>query len=84
MFSDAYKIKIVDDVIYEVYGKYIQRTQGGIEIAGFNPSAEDGQEDTDEAVESGVDIVLNHRLRDCSSLYDKKSFKVFLRDYVKK
>ena len=43
MFSDVYKIKMVDDVIYEVYGKYIQRTQGEIEIAGFNPSAEDGR-----------------------------------------
>ncbi|GJQ80878.1 putative translationally controlled tumour protein [Trypoxylus dichotomus] len=84
MFSDTYKIKLVDEVLYEVYAKLIQRTQGGIEIAGFNPSAEEADEGTDEAVESGVDVVLNHRLQETFMFGDKKSYTAYLKDYMKK
>jgi len=84
MFSDTYKIKLVDDVIYEVYGKLITRKAGDIEIAGFNPSAEEADEGTDEAVESGVDVVLNHRLQETFAFGDKKSYTLYLKDYMKK
>ncbi|KAI4464377.1 translationally controlled tumor protein-related [Holotrichia oblita] len=84
MFSDTYKMKLVDEVVYEVYGKLIQRTQGGVEIAGFNPSAEEADEGTDEAVESGVDVVLNHRLQETFIFGDKKSYTAYLKDYMKK
>ncbi|XP_014239063.1 translationally-controlled tumor protein homolog [Trichogramma pretiosum] len=84
MFSDTYKIKLVDDVIYEVYGKLIQRKNGEIEIAGFNPSAEEADEGTDEAVESGVDVVLNHRLQESFAFHDKKSYTLYLKDFMKK
>lgn len=84
MFSDTYKIKLVDEVIYEVYGKLVQRKQGDIEIAGFNPSSEEADEGTDEAVETGVDIVLNHRLCETFAFGDKKSYTLYLKDYMKK
>lgn len=84
MFSDTYKLKLVDEVLYEVYGKLIQRKQGDIEIAGFNPSAEEADEGTDEAVESGVDVVLNHRLAETYAFPDKKSYTAYLKDYMKK
>lgn len=84
MFSDTYKIKLVDDVLYEVYGKLITRKSGSVEIAGFNPSAEEADEGTDEAVESGVDIVLNHRLQETFAFGDKKSYTLYLKDYMKK
>ncbi|XP_045459193.1 translationally-controlled tumor protein homolog [Melitaea cinxia] len=84
MFSDTYKIKLVDEVIYEVTGKLETRTQGDIKIEGFNPSAEDADEGTDSATESGVDIVLNHRLVECYAFGDKKSFTLYLKDYMKK
>ncbi|CAH2104185.1 unnamed protein product [Euphydryas editha] len=84
MFSDTYKIKLVDEVIYEVTGKLETRTQGDIRIEGFNPSAEDADEGTDSATESGVDIVLNHRLVECYAFGDKKSFTLYLKDYMKK
>ena len=29
MFSDTYKLKLVDDVVYEVYGKLVTRKQSG-------------------------------------------------------
>lgn len=84
MFSDTYKIKLIDEVVYEVYGKLVQRRHGEIEIAGFNPSAEEADEGNDEAVESGVDIVLNHRLCETFAFNDKKSYTAYLKDYMKK
>ena len=84
MFSDTYKMKLIDDVLYEVYGKVVTRKSGDIEIAGFNPSAEEADEGTDVAVESGVDVVLNHRLQETYAFNDKKSYTLYLKDYMKK
>lgn len=84
MFSDTYKIKLVDDVLYEVYGKLVSRKQGDVQIEGFNPSAEEASEGTEEAVESGVDVVLNHRLSETYAFGDKKSFTAYLKEYMKK
>lgn len=84
MFSDSFKMKLVDDVIYEVYGKLVSRSQDEITIAGSNPSAEEADEGTDLTTESGVDIVLNHRLCETYAFGDKKSFTLYLKDYMKK
>ncbi|KAG7197395.1 hypothetical protein KM043_018499 [Ampulex compressa] len=84
MFSDTYKMKLIDDVLYEVYGRLIIRKAHDIEIAGFNPSAEEDDEGTDETVESGVDVVLNHRLQETFAFGDKKSYTLYLKDYMKK
>ncbi|XP_014489127.1 PREDICTED: translationally-controlled tumor protein homolog [Dinoponera quadriceps] len=84
MFSDAYKIKLVDNVLYEVYGKLVTRKSGDVDIAGFNPSAEEASEGTDEIVQSGVDVVLNHRLQETFAFGDKKSYTLYLKDYMKK
>jgi len=83
MFSDTYKIKLVNDVLYEVYGKLISRTHGDIQLDGANPSAEEADEGTDAACENGVDIVLNSRLVE-TGFADKKQFTVYLKDYMKK
>ena len=83
MFSDTYKIKLVSEVLYEVTGKLETRKLGDVQIDGANPSAEEADEGTDEAVESGVDIVLNHRLSE-TGFADKKQFTVYLKDYMKK
>jgi len=84
MFADTYKMKLVDEVIYEVYGKLISRAGDEIVLAGSNPSAEEADEGTDSAVETGVDIVLNHRLQESFAFGDKKSFTLYLKDYMKK
>lgn len=83
MFSDTYKIKLIDDVVYEVYGKLISRADGDIKLDGANPSAEEADEGTDSSVQTGVDIVLNHRLTE-TGFGDKKSFTLYLKDYMKK
>jgi len=82
LFSDTYKMKLTDEVMYEVYGKLLTRKLGDVQIDGANPSAEEADEATDEAVESGVDIVLNHRLVETS--FDKKGYMAYLKDYMKK
>jgi len=84
MFSDTYKMKLVDEVIYEVYGKLVQRRQDDIQLDGANPSAEEADEGTDSNVESGVDVVLNHRLCESYAFHDKKSYTGYLKDYMKK
>lgn len=85
MFSDSYKMKLIDNVIYEVYGKNITRKQGDVVIEGFNPSAEEADEGTaDTEAESGVDVVLNHRLCETYAFNDKKSYTLYLKDYMKK
>lgn len=76
-------MRLVDEVAYEVYGKLTSRTHGDVKIDGANPSAEDAEEGTDSATECGVDIVLNGRLVE-THFSDKKSFMVYLKDYMKK
>ncbi|XP_020295340.1 translationally-controlled tumor protein homolog isoform X2 [Pseudomyrmex gracilis] len=63
---------------------FVTRKSGDIEIAGFNPSVEEADEGTDEIVESGVDVVLNHRLQETFAFGDKKSYTLYLKDYMKK
>ncbi|XP_025425178.1 translationally-controlled tumor protein homolog [Sipha flava] len=84
MFSDTYKYKLVDGVLYEVYGKLITRKLGDVTLDGANPSAEEASEGTEEAVESGVDVVLNHRLMETYAFPDKKSFTLYLKEYMKR
>lgn len=84
MFSDTYKIKLVDNVIYEVTGKLISRALGDVQLDGANPSAEEVEEGTESAVESGVDVVLNHRLSETYAFNDKKAYTGYLKDYMKK
>lgn len=83
MFTDSYKMKLIDDVIYEVYGSTVSR-KDDIKLDGANPSAEEADEGTDANVESGVDIVLNSRLVESYAFGDKKSFTLYLKDYMKK
>ncbi|CAL8118814.1 unnamed protein product [Orchesella dallaii] len=83
MFSDTYKIKLVDEVMYEVYGKLVSRASGDVQLAGANPSAEEAEESSELAVESGVDIVLNHRLQETFA-FDKKGYMGYLKEYMKK
>merc|ERR1712076_146984 len=85
LFSDTYPMKLVDDCVYEVYGKHISRTEGDIQLAGSNASAEgaDADEGGDSSTVSGVDLVLNHRLTE-TGFGSKKDYMVYLKDYMKK
>merc|ERR1711881_44251 len=83
MFSDTYPIKLVHECLWEVTGKHISRTQDDIQLAGPNASAEEAEEGTDAASESGVDVILNHRLVE-TGFGSKKDYTTYLKDYMKK
>merc|ERR1719222_1466051 len=76
-------MKLIDDCLYEVYGKHITRTEGEIQLAGSNASAEEAGEGTDVNAESGIDIVLNHRLTS-TGFGTKKDYVVYLKGYMAK
>jgi len=82
MFTDTYKYKLVDDVVYEVTGKYETRKAGEVVLDGANPSAEEADEGTEEGAESGVNIVLDNRLVETG--FDKKGYTGYLKEYMKK
>merc|ERR1712119_74918 len=70
--------------MYEVYGKHITRALGtDIQLAGSNASAEEADEGTEEATESGVDLILNHRLVE-TGFGKKAGYMTYLKDYMKK
>jgi hypothetical protein len=55
-------------------------------LAGANASAEgeDADDGSEVGVESGVDIVLNHRLQETFAFGDKKGYTAYLKEYMKK
>ena len=84
--SDSFPMKLVDDLIYEFKGKHVVRKEGEIVLAGANPSAEgeDGDDGSDEHVERGLDLVLNHGLQEMNVYEDQKAFKSYIKDFMKK
>jgi hypothetical protein len=88
LFSDSYKMQLIDDLIYEVEGKVIS-VSGDIDEAliGGNKATEptedgdDGDTGVDPNVVTGINIVLTHKLQ--SVPYDKTSFKEWLKTYMK-
>nr|AID69538.1 translationally controlled tumor protein [Stichopus monotuberculatus]AID69539.1 translationally controlled tumor protein [Stichopus monotuberculatus] len=91
LFSDSYKMKLVDDLYWRVTGKLTTESNDVDEsVYGGNASAEGGGETFDSNVQSGVDIVLAHRLKEVCDLGRKEYLKLFkeygtkLNDYYKK
>ncbi|KAI9481075.1 MAG: translationally controlled tumor protein [Benjaminiella poitrasii] len=80
LFSDAYPIKEIDDVAYEVDCKMITISEGDIDI-GANPSAEGGDEDVDSTSETVNNVVYSFRLSPTS--FDKKSYMTYIKGYMK-
>lgn len=83
MFSDIYKMKVSDDgIFYEVEGKVVTRSEGIDEsLIGGNASAEEACEGTVESAVSGVDITLNHKLRE--TCFGKKDYQAYIKGYMK-
>merc|ERR1712079_214365 len=84
LFSDTYPIKLVEDCIYEVTGKHVSRKAGSdFVLEGSNASAEEADEGTEEASESGVDLILNQRLVE-TGFGKKADYMTYLKDYMKR
>uniref|UniRef100_A0A7E4W2D4 Translationally-controlled tumor protein homolog n=1 Tax=Panagrellus redivivus TaxID=6233 RepID=A0A7E4W2D4_PANRE len=82
--SDSFPLKLVDNLIYEFKGRQVVRKEGEILLDGANPSAEDEDEGSEEHVERGIDIVLNHRLIEMNCYEDAGTFKSYIKGYMKK
>ncbi|KAJ1670472.1 hypothetical protein EV182_008186 [Spiromyces aspiralis] len=84
LFSDAYPVKLVDDIAYEVDCKMVQIKEGVDVDIGANPSTEgdaDDQYDADDTVTTVNNIAHSFRLQATS--FDKSSYKVYIKDYMK-
>ncbi|KAF7579712.1 hypothetical protein FOB63_004782 [Clavispora lusitaniae] len=82
LLSDAYDVKLVDNVVYEADCAMVQVGNGGDVDIGGNPSAEGGEEDLDEGVETVNNVVYSFRLQ--QTQFDKKSFLTYIKGYMKK
>jgi len=83
LFTDSYDVKLVDDIMYEVVGKHITRTQEDIQLAGSNASAEEFDEGTESSSVSGIDLVIDNRLTE-TGFGSKKDYLTYLKGYMKK
>ncbi|EMR09209.1 hypothetical protein PNEG_02545 [Pneumocystis murina B123] len=81
LISDAYNLKEVDDVVYEVDCAMVQIKQGEVDI-GANPSAEGDEEVAEDGVEIVNNVVYSFRL--VSTTYTKKDYQVYIKSYLKK
>ncbi|GJE87457.1 translationally controlled tumor-like protein [Phanerochaete sordida] len=81
MFSDAFPIKEIDGIAYEVDCALVTVKPGADIDIGANPSAEEA----DEGVEDGAITINNvvHSFRLQSTSFDKKSYLTYLKGYMK-
>jgi len=82
--SDTYPMVLVDDVVFEVEGKRVTKTDSNDFNIGGNPSAEAAEED--ESVEGPVsttviNVVDAHALT--QTTFDKKSYMTYIKGYMK-
>ncbi|KAE8337384.1 translationally-controlled tumor protein [Aspergillus arachidicola] len=85
LISDAFNLKEVDKVLFEVDCRTITVGNDNFELEGANPSAEGGDEDAGGAGdgEQVLDIQHNFRLQKYPKL-DKKLYLSYLKGYMKK
>lgn len=81
MFSDAFPVKLVDGIVYEVDCQLVTVKMGADVDIGANPSTEE----QDEGLEEGTTQVNNvaHSFRLQATTFDKKSFLTYLKGYMK-
>ena len=81
MFSDAFPIKEIDDVVFEVDCQLVSVKPGADIDIGANPSAEDAEEALADDVVQVNNVVHSFRLQ--STQFDKKSYLTYLKGYMK-
>jgi len=80
IISDSYDIKEIDGVAYEVDCAMI--VEGAVQVdTGANASAEEAEEDLDDAVVKVNNVIHSFRLQPTS--FDKKSYLTYLKGYMK-
>ncbi|KAI0053548.1 translationally controlled tumor-associated [Auriscalpium vulgare] len=80
MFSDAFPIKIVDDIVFEVDCQMMTVREGEVDI-GANPSAEEQEEGVEDGAVQVNNVIHSFRLQ--PTTFDKKTFLTYLKGYMK-
>jgi len=90
LFTDAKpkNVQKLDDVgFFKVKGEHIKRTEGDYQLAGANPSQEEGGDDegTEATTVTGIDIEVDGHYTATQTTYEsvKKFAKVLFGDYIK-
>jgi len=81
MFSDAFPMKLIDDIVYEVDCQMITVKAGADVDIGGNPSAEEAEEALEEGSTQVNNVAHSFRLQQTS--FDKKSYLSYLKGYMK-
>jgi len=81
MFSDAFPVKLVDDIVYEVDCSMITVKPGADVDIGANPSSEEQEEALEEGTVQVNNVAYSFRLQ--STSFDKKSYLTYLKGYMK-
>merc|ERR1712033_105103 len=87
VFTDVYKIELVDDLYYNVSGKYIvEDSSVDDSVFGGNKSAEAEEEDDGEEDNKVLipDIVAASKLQQVPTIVSKNDFKDYIKKYVGK
>ena len=82
MFSDAFPVKLVDDIVYEVDCQTVTVKEGADVDIGANPSAEEQDEGTEDGTKTVNNVVHSFRLQP-TAFSDKKQYTTFLKKYMK-
>ncbi|CAG8571103.1 4474_t:CDS:2 [Diversispora eburnea] len=80
--SDAYPMREVGDVAYEIDCQTITIKEGADVDIGANPSAEEAQESLEEGTIQVNNVIHAFRLQETT--FDKKSYMTYLKGYMKK
>jgi len=80
IFSDAFPLKEVDDIVYEIDCAMMIVKEGNVDI-GANPSAEEAEEALADGAVQVNNVVHSFRLQ--STTFDKKAYLAYLKGYMK-
>jgi hypothetical protein len=81
MFSDAFPMKEVDDIVYEVDCSLVTVKLGADVDIGANASAEEQEESLEDGATQVNNVAYSFRLQ--QTTFDKKSFLTYLKGYMK-
>lgn len=85
MFHDIFKMELIDEVVYEVYGNCARRGSDEIQTLDsiiINSTCHD--DTTDEPVEIHVNVALTSHLIEAFAFQNKKLFTDHFQNYLKK
>eukprot|EP01102_Stenamoeba_stenopodia_P006454 TRINITY_DN1768_c0_g1_i1.p1 TRINITY_DN1768_c0_g1~~TRINITY_DN1768_c0_g1_i1.p1 ORF type:complete len:170 (+),score=50.62 TRINITY_DN1768_c0_g1_i1:159-668(+) len=83
LFSDSYPMKEIEGVVYEVEGKFFNKTLGGESFdIGANASEEEANETYETQTVRVINVIDAHRLQPTS--FDKKSYLSYIKAYMKR